>query len=118
MAARAFSIRDALIASRWAEQIRPRGYRVVITPRYEDAEEIIEVYIPNAKTPAFRVRQTEHSVVITDAVGLSLSFSTLADALLAMVPVSRLGRREMLKGANPTWLPTGPTGPGGGADNL
>ena len=118
MAARAFSIRDALIASRWAEQIHPRGYRVVITPRYEDAEETIEVYIPNAKAPAFRVRQTERSVVITDAVGLALSFSTLADALLAMVPVSRSGRRQMLKGANPTWLPTGPARPGGGANSL
>ncbi len=101
----AFSIKDALVASRWAEQILSRGYRVVITPRYENAEEIIEVYIPNAKTPTFRVHRTTQSVLITDCIGLTLSFSTLADALLAMVPLTKAGRREMLKGANPAWLP-------------
>jgi len=106
MPGHAFSIEDALVASRWAEQILSRGYRVVITPRYKDAEEIIEVYIPSAKTPVFRVHRTLHSVLITDCIGLTLSFSTLADALLAMAPLSKSGRREMLKGPSPAWLPT------------
>ncbi len=106
MPGHAFSIEEALVASRWAEQIRPRGYRVVITPRYKDAEEIIEVYIPSARTPVFRVHRTLHSVLITDCIGLTLPFSMLADALLAMAPLSKPGRREMLKGANPPWLPT------------
>ena len=107
----AFSIDDALIANRWAEQILSRGYRVLITPRYENAEEIIEVYTPNAKTPTFRVHRTAHSVLITDCIGLTLSFSTLADALLAMVPLSKSGRRQMLKGARPAWFPAFPTCP-------
>jgi len=106
MPGHAFSIEDALVAGRWAEQILSRGYRVVITPRYKDAEEIIEVYIPSTKTPVFRVHRTLHSVLITDCIGLTLSFSTLADALLAMVPLSKSGRREMLKGPSPAWLPT------------
>ena len=101
----AFSIEDALVANRWAEQILPLGYRVIITPRYKNAEEIIEVYIPSAKTPAFRVHRTSHSILITDCIGLTLSFPTLADALLAMAPLSKSGRREMLKGPNPAWLP-------------
>lgn len=105
MPGQAFSIEDALLAGRWAEQIPLRSYRVVITPRYENAEEIIEVYIPNARTPTFRVHRTTQSVLITDCIGLTLSFSTLADALLAMMPLSKAGRREMLKGANPAWLP-------------
>ena len=117
MPGHAFSIEDAVFASRWAEQIFPRGYRVVITPRYKDAEEIIEVYIPSARTPVFRVPCTLHSVLITDCIGLTLSFPALADALLAMVPLSKSSRREMLKGANPPWLPRFPacptTKPGG-----
>jgi len=111
MPGHAFSIEDALVASRWAEQLLPRGYRVVITPRYKDAEEIIEVYIPSAKTPVFRVHCTLHSVLITDCIGLTLSFPTLADALLAMAPLSKSGRREMLKGPSPAWLPKLPACP-------
>lgn len=111
MPGHAFSIEDALFASRWAEQILPRGYRVVITPRYKDAEEIIEVYIPSAGTPVFRVHRTTHSVLVTDCIGLTLSFPALADALLAMVPLSKLSRREMLYGADPPWLPRFPAYP-------
>lgn len=101
----AFSIEDALIASRWAEQILSRGYRVVITPGYKNAEEVIEVYIPKAKMPTFTVRRTSHSVMITDCIGLTLSFLMLSDALLAIAPLSRSEKREMLKGASPAWLP-------------
>jgi len=51
----AFSIEDALVASRWAEQVASCGYRLAITPRYEDAEEIIEVYVHNVRMPTFWV---------------------------------------------------------------
>lgn len=107
----AFSIEDALVACRWAEQILPRGYRVVITPRYKHAEEVIEVCIPKTGTPVFRVHCTPHLVLVTDCIGLTLSFPALADALLAMVPLSKLGRREMLYGADPPWLPRFPACP-------
>ena len=95
MPGHAFSIEDALVASRWAEQILPHGCRVVITPRYKDAEKIIEVYLPAAKTPVFRVHRTPRPVLVTDCIGLTLSFPTLADALLAMAPLSKSGRREI-----------------------
>ncbi len=110
----AFSIGDALIAIRWAEQISPRGYRVVITPGYKTAEEVIEVYIPAAKMPAFIVHRTGHAVLVTDCIGLTQSFPILADALLAMAPLSKPGRREMLKGLSPAWLPATETGRTGG----
>ena len=118
MPSHAFLIEDALVAIRWAEQILPRGYRVVITPRYKDAEEIIEVYIPTAKSPVFRVHRTSRSVLITDCIGLTLSFPTLADALLAMASLSKSGRREMLKGASPAWLPTFAACPTGKAGRM
>jgi hypothetical protein len=101
-----FSIEDALIATRWAEQILSRGYRVVITPWHEDAEEVIEIYIPNARTPTSRLHRTSKAILMTDCIGLTLPFPTLADALLAMVPLSKIGEREMLKGGRPAWLPT------------
>lgn len=106
----AFSIEDALMASRWAEQVVPRGYRVVITPYHRAAEEVIEVYIPRAKAPAFRMHRSAGAILMTDCVGLTLSFPTLADALLAMAPLPRPGLRAMLKGGSPAWLPTVPAG--------
>ena len=109
----AFSIEDALIANRWAEQLASCGYRIAISPRYKDAEEIIEVYIRSAKAPTFRVHRTAHAVLITDCIGLTLSFATLADALLAMAPLSRSGTRKMLKGASPAWLPMSAICPAG-----
>jgi len=118
MPGHAFSIEDALLASRWAEQILPFGYRVVITPRCKEAEEIIEVYISSARTPVFRVHRTPHSVLITDCIGLTLSCPALADALLAMVPLSKSGRREMLKGPSPAWLPTFAACPTGNAGRM
>ena len=117
MPAPAFSIGDALMASRWAEQVVPLGYRAVVTPCYAEAEEVIEVYVPRVSTPAFKINRAVASVVVTDCVGLTLSFPTLADALLAMAPLPKSGRRAMLKGGSPAWLPapTGPRGKGGGA---
>lgn len=103
----AFSIEDALIASRWAEQILWRGYRVVITPTYYDADEVIEVYIRDAKAPTFKMHRVARSVFVTDCIGLMLVFPTLADALLAMAPLSRSGERAMWEGAPPAWLPMG-----------
>ncbi len=57
-------------------------------------------------------------VKITDCIGLTLSFATLTDALLAMVPLPESGRREMLKGANPAWLPAVPGGSTQRSDSL
>lgn len=99
------------MATRWAEQVVPRGYQVVITPYHEAAEEVIEVYVPRAKAPAFRVHRTAGAILMTDCIGLTLSFPTLADALLAMAPLSKPGLRAMLKGGSPAWLPAVPAGP-------
>jgi len=111
MPSRAFSIEEALVASRWAEQIRPRGYRVVITPNYRNADEVIEVYSPGSRTPAFRVSRTTRSFLTTDCIGLTSSFPTLEDALLAMLPLSKSGKQAMLQGARPAWLPAYPECP-------
>ena len=102
------------MATRWAEQVAPLGYRLVITPCYAQAEEVIEVYVPRASAPAFRAHRAVASILVTDCVGLALSFPTLADALLAMAPLPKLGRRAMLKGGSPAWLPA-PSGPRGNA---
>jgi hypothetical protein len=115
MLAPAFSIADALMAGRWAEQVAPLGYRVVITPCYAQAEEVIEVYVPRATAPAFRARRAAASILVTDCIGLTLSFPTLADAMLAMAPLPKSGRRAMLKGGSPAWLPAVPAGPQGNA---
>ena len=73
---------------------------------------MIEAYVPRARAPAFRARRGAASIQVTDCVGLTLSFPTLADALLAMAPLPKSGRRAMLKGGSPAWLPA-PSGPRG-----
>ena len=100
------------MASRWAEQVAPLGYRVVITPCYGRAEEVIEVYVPRVRAPAFRMHRAAAAILVTDCVGLAMSFPTLADALLAMAPLPRAGRRAVLKGGSPAWLPTVPAARG------
>ena len=102
------------MATRWAEQVAPLGYRVVITPCCAEAEEVIEVHVPRASAPAFSVHRAAAAVLVTDCVGLTLSFPTLADALLAMAPLPKPGRRAVLKGGSPAWLPM-PSGPRGNA---
>lgn len=114
----AFSIKDVLIAMRWAEQVRSRGYHVIITPKYLDADEVIEVYIPNATVPTFKVRHAGTSVLIKDCIGLTLSLPTLTDALLAVAPLTKPERRAMLKGASPAWLPAIPARPAQGARSV
>ena len=109
MPGRAFSIEDALVTGRWAEQVRSRGYRVVITPDCDDADEAIEVYIPGSAAPAFRLFRTARSVSTMDCMGLASSFPTLTDALLAIAPLPKSGRQAMLKGPAPAWLPPCPT---------
>jgi len=114
----AFTIGDALVAIRWAEQIQSRGYRVVITPRYQNSDEVIEVYIPNTTKPTFMVYHDASSVRIADCIGLTLSFPTLTNALLAMVPLPKSGRRKMLRGGSPAWLPGVAGKSTQGVDNL
>lgn len=105
------------MASRWAEQVAPLGYRVVITPCCAQAEEVIEVYVPHARAPAFRVHNAAASIRVMDCVGLTLCFPTLAEALLAMAPLPKSGRRAMLKGGSPAWLPVVPADPRSKAGN-
>ena len=78
----AFRIEDALLAMRWAEQIRPRGYHIAITPCYGNAEEVIEVSIPGSAKSTFRIYRVANSVRVMDCLGLTLSFPALMDALL------------------------------------
>lgn len=92
---------------RWGESIRASGYRVVITPVDESAEEVIEVYIPKVTAPTFKVRRSRDSIVVTDCIGLTLSFPDLVGALLALSPQPKPRRREMLQGTKPAWLPCG-----------
>ncbi|MBV9748040.1 MAG: hypothetical protein JO157_04420 [Acetobacteraceae bacterium] len=111
MSGSAFSVEDALMVVRWAGLIRPDGYRVAITPLYRDADEVIEIYIPNATKPTFKVHRAAGSVRVTDRIGLTLSFPTLADALMVIAPLAKPDRREMVRDTRPAWLPVFPAQP-------
>jgi len=101
----AFTIDDALAAMRWASLVAPKGYRVVVTPNYAGCDEVIEVYIQRATSPAFTIRRTAFAVLVVDRLGMTLGFAALTDALLAMAPLEKPARRELLRARRPPWLP-------------
>jgi len=104
----AFTIEEALTAIRWASLVAPKGYRVIVTPSYAGCDEVIEVYIHRAASPAFRIGRTASAVVVIDRLGMTLGFAALTDALLAMAPLEKSARRELLRAERPAWLPVVP----------
>ena len=101
---RAFTIDEALLAMRWADLLRGRGYRLTISHCFPKADEVLEVHIPTASKPISRLHKGNRIIWSTDCLGHTHLFATLADALLALAPLSRRDRRIMLKARRPLWL--------------
>lgn len=101
---RAFSIDDALLAMRWANLVRDRGYRLNFSHAFRDADEVLEIHLPPHDAPVARVHRGHHVIWLTDRIGHSRVFTTLAGALLATAPLSANERRIMLKDGAPSWL--------------
>ncbi len=96
------------MATRWATLVPHKRYRVAVTSVCETCDEIIEVHIPNVTGPAFTIQRAACAIVLTDRLGMTIGFHSLADALLAMGPLTRRAERELLKAAKPAWLPVVP----------
>ncbi len=101
---RAFTIDEALLAMRWAELVRERGYRLSISHRSRKADEILEVHILASSKAISRLHKGSRVIWSTDCLGHTRPFDTLADALLAIVPLSIRDRRTLLKAKRPAWL--------------
>lgn len=95
---RSFSIGEHEIALRWATLARPTGYRTSVALDLQGAEEVLLVYLPGRQSPAFAFQALHSMVVLIDCMGLTMRFSTLAEALMAMSPMPKPNKRELLHG--------------------
>ncbi len=112
---RAFTLDEALLAMRWADLVRERGYRLTISHRFLEADEVLEVHLRTCSVPVSRLHKGCRVVWSTDCLGHVRPFFSLADALLALTPLSKRDRRTMLKAAAPAWLPWAAAAPAGQA---
>ena len=109
---RAFTLDEAFMALRWADLVRERGYRLTISHRFLEADEVLEVHILTCSLPVSRLHKGSRVIWSTDCLGHVRPFASLADALLALMPLSKRDRRTMLKAARPAWLESLPLGGG------
>ncbi len=90
---------------RWASLVRDRGYRLSFAHGFRNAEEVLEIRIPPHAMPVSRIHHGVRVVWETDCIGHTRVFLTLAEALIAVVPLSAGERRAVLKPRTPSWLP-------------
>jgi len=114
---RAFSIEEHEVALRWAALVKRSGYRVVVSLSQRSSEELLMVYRSDRGTPAFAIQRLRTTVVLIDCLGMTMRFTSLAEALLAMSPMSKSDRHRLLNGPRPDCvreLPPSLTEPRGG----
>jgi len=95
---RSFSIEEHEIALRWMTLARPTGYRASVALDLQGAEEVLLVYLPGRQSPAFALQALHSTIVLIDCLGMTMRFSTLAEALMAMSPMPKPNRSELLHG--------------------
>jgi len=95
---RSFSIEEHEIALRWMTLARPTGYRASVALDLQGAEEVLLVCLPGRQSPAFALQALHSTIVLTDCLGMTMRFSTLAEALIAMLPMPKPNRHELLHG--------------------
>jgi hypothetical protein len=101
---RAFSIEEHELALRWADLARPPGSRVSVALDVQGAEELLLVYRPGRQAPAFALQALHSTIVLIDCLGMTMRFSTLAGALMAMSPMPGPSKHELLHGGRRTCL--------------
>lgn len=100
----AFSIEEHELVLRWTTLVRHSGYRAVVALGCAGAEELLLVYRPDRDVPAFAIQRLRATVVLIDCLGMTMRFASLAEALLALSPMSKSERQELLHGPRPACL--------------
>ncbi len=103
-AGRAFSIEEHELALRWADLARPAGSRISVALDVQGAEELLLIHHPGRQAPAFALQALHSMIVLIDCLGMTMRFSTVAEALMAMLPMPGPSRRELLHGGRTTCL--------------
>lgn len=101
---RGFAIEEHELALRWATLVKHSQFRIVVFLCQTGAEEILLVYKSESDVPAFAIQRLRTAVVLIDCLGMTIRFRSLAEALLAMSPVSKSDRHELLHGPRPACI--------------
>ena len=101
---RAFAVDDALLALRWADLVRPYGYKLTFLHDFTRADEVIQVHLPPIKKAIANIYQGSSWVWVADCVGQTRPYEDLAAALTSVVPLSRRETHVLLTPRIPPWL--------------
>ncbi len=100
----AFGVQDGLLALRWAEIVRARGYRLTFSHAFVEAEEALEIWRLPRKCAVATVFRGVRWVWVIDAAGSVAAFADLADALCSVTALSAAERQVMASAETPGWL--------------
>jgi len=101
---RGFSIEEHELALRWATLVKHSQFRIVVSLCQWGAEELLLVYKSESDVPTFAIQRLRATVVLIDCLGMTIRFTSLAEALVAMSPISKSDRRELLHGSRPACI--------------
>jgi len=98
---RAFSIEEHELALRWATLVKHSGYQVAVSLCQRGAEELLLVSRSDKDVLAFAIQPLPTTVVVIDRLGITIRFVSLAEALVAISPMSKSERHELIHGPRP-----------------
>ena len=101
---RAFTVEDGLLALRWAEIVRSRGYRLTFSHSFVEADEAIEVFQQPRKRALATIFLGVHWVWIVDRAGRITPHEDVGAALMFLVDLSGEERQAVLAPHTPAWL--------------
>ena len=102
---RAFRIEDAMLALRWAELVRPRGYRLSFSCSFAEADEAIQIHRMPQRRPIVTIFLGVSWVWTIDRTGRATPFDDLAAALATLVDLPEAERQALEAPRIPAWLP-------------
>jgi len=101
---RAFSIEEHELALRWATLVKHSGYQVAVSVCQRGAEELLLVSRSDKDVLAFAIQPLPITVVVIDCLGMTMRFASLAEALVAVLPMSKSERHELIHGPRPACI--------------
>lgn len=102
---RAFRVEDAMLALRWAELVRERGYRLSFSHAFAEADEAIQIHRVPQRRPIATVFLGVNWVWSIDRAGRATPHDDLAAALAALVDLSDADWHALRAPCHPAWLP-------------
>jgi len=100
----AFSVVDSLLAVRWAEMVRSRGFRLSFSHNFVEADEALEICQVPKRKPIATVFLGVHWVWVIDGLGKITPHDSLHAALCSLVTLTAEEKRSLVTATPPAWL--------------